>query len=102
MLNRYGPVLDTNLVRPLGPRRCEVVFEHFVDPTIAADAEKVAAFVDASEQVQREDEALCARVQRGLESGAAHAGPYAEPEGGALYFHRLWHADVSVRPTATR
>ena len=37
MLNRYGPILDIELVVPLGPDRCEVVFDYWFT-TSEADA----------------------------------------------------------------
>ncbi|KAK4582991.1 hypothetical protein RGQ29_025954 [Quercus rubra] len=32
--NRYGPWMDTNLVLPLGPRRCQVVFDYFLEASL--------------------------------------------------------------------
>lgn len=34
IFKRYGPWMDTNLVIPLGPRKCKVVFEYFLDPSL--------------------------------------------------------------------
>ncbi|GAB2267400.1 hypothetical protein Dimus_002384 [Dionaea muscipula] len=34
MINRYGPWMDTNLVLPLGPRKCQVVFDYFLDASL--------------------------------------------------------------------
>lgn len=31
MINRYGPWMDTNLVLPLGPRKCQVIFDYFIE-----------------------------------------------------------------------
>ncbi|XVF47583.1 hypothetical protein PTKIN_Ptkin03bG0121100 [Pterospermum kingtungense] len=31
MINRYGPWMDTNLAIPLGPRKCLVVFDYFLE-----------------------------------------------------------------------
>lgn len=31
LCNRYGPWMDTNLVLPLGPRKCLVVFDYFLE-----------------------------------------------------------------------
>lgn len=30
-MDRYGPWMDTNLVVPLGPRKCKVVFDYFLE-----------------------------------------------------------------------
>src|SRR5581483_8055003 len=40
MLNLYRGVMDTNLVLPLGPERCRVVFDFFFADTDGAGAAK--------------------------------------------------------------
>lgn len=32
--HRYGPWMDTNLVLPLGPRKCKVIFDYFLDDSL--------------------------------------------------------------------
>lgn len=32
---RYGPWMDTNLVLPMGPRKCQVIFDYFLDASLA-------------------------------------------------------------------
>lgn len=32
--NRYGPWMDTNLVIPLGPRKCQVIFDYFLEASV--------------------------------------------------------------------
>ena len=88
MINRYGPCLDTNWVVPLGPERCEVVYEFY----FAADASP--EFIEASKAeaaaIQREDIELCESVQRGLRSSSYDAGRYAPRlEIAEHHFHRL-------------
>ncbi|PIA43672.1 hypothetical protein AQUCO_01800022v1 [Aquilegia coerulea] len=34
MINRYGPWMDTNLVLPLGPNKCQVIFDYFLEPSL--------------------------------------------------------------------
>ncbi|KAK3026281.1 hypothetical protein RJ639_041230 [Escallonia herrerae] len=34
MINRYGPWMDTNLVLPLGHRKCQVIFDYFLDASL--------------------------------------------------------------------
>jgi len=90
MLNRYGQVLDTNRVLPLAPASTEVVFDFFVRPGMAADADAVARCIAASERVQAEDVAISEAVQRGLHSPGYQRGRYAPAlEGGAYRFHQL-------------
>lgn len=86
MLNLYQDAMDTNLVLPLGPERCRVVFDFFVAPG-KVDAAQSIAFAD---KVQAEDTAICEEVQGGLRSGAFEAGPYSpRREAGVRHFHQL-------------
>ena len=94
MLNRYGPVLDANVVVPTGPERCAVVFDWWMEPAAAADEAFVARSLAASEQVQREDVAICEAVQQGLRSSSYERGRLAPGhEGGMHAFHRLLAAE---------
>ena len=54
MLNRYGPWLDTNVVVPTAPDRCQVVFNYFLDPNhpSASDTAWVEASLAQSNTVQ--------------------------------------------------
>jgi choline monooxygenase len=95
MINRYGGAMDTNLVIPRGVDRTEVIFDfYFSDVSPAARADNLAS-VATSEQIQDEDLAICASVQRGLRSGAYHAGRLSvRREAGEHLFHRLLHSDL--------
>ncbi len=94
MLNRYGPVLDTNVVLPLGPGRCAVLFDWWLEPQAAADPARVAACLAASDAVQAEDVGICEAVQRGLRSSSYERGRLAPAfEAGMHLFHRLLAAD---------
>src|SRR5438270_8734889 len=69
MLNLYAGVMDTNLVLPLGPERCRVVFDFYFARTDGAEAQRfIADSIAVAEQVQREDVGICEEVQRGLRS----------------------------------
>lgn len=95
MVNRYGPWMDTNLVLPLGPRRCKVIFDYFLDASLKDDEAFVAESLKDSEQVQMEDIVLCESVQRGLESPAYDSGRYAPMVEKAMHhFHCLLHQDL--------
>ena len=96
MLNRYGPILDTNFVVPTGPEQCEVVFDYYFRER---EGEEARAFIErsiaASHRVQEEDVAICESVQKGLASPAYDRGIYApRMEMGAYHFHRLLAADL--------
>lgn len=88
MANLYAGVMDTNLVLPLGPTRCRVVFDfYFAQGT--SDAFK-AESVAVAEQVQSEDVGICEEVQRGLASSAFVSGRFSvKRENAAYHFHQL-------------
>jgi choline monooxygenase len=96
MINRYGPVLDTNLVVPLGPERCRVIFDFWFAETRGAEAQAfVKESLDASHRVQLEDTMICESVQKGLHSGVYDTGRYAPALEHAMYeFHRLLSRDL--------
>ena len=104
MLNRYGPILDTNRVVPLGPDRTLVVFDfYFLETEGEAAQDFIARSIAASHKVQEEDVAICESVQRGLASPAYDRGIYApEIETAAHHFHTLLAASLrrgsSARP----
>jgi len=88
MLNLYEGVLDTNLVLPLGPARCRVLFDFY----FAAEAapEFIADSIAVAERIQQEDVGICAEVQRGLASRAYHTGRFSvRREAGGYHFHQL-------------
>jgi choline monooxygenase len=95
MINRYGPCLDTNLVLPVAPDRCRVVFDFWFAPERASDPAWVAASVEDSERTQQEDMAVSERVQVGMASGTWRAGRYApQVEAAVHHFHRRLAADL--------
>ena len=98
MVNRYGPILDTNLVVPLGADETLVIFDYFFEEQRAADTAFVEESLAASDRVQQEDIGLCESVQSGLGSPAYDRGRYAPLVEGAMhYFHGLLAADLRGR-----
>ena len=95
MVNWYEGLMDTNLVRPLGVSRTEVIFDfYFEDVSDAAKARNLAS-IAVGQRIQDEDTAICHSVQRGLASRAYVAGRLAvRREGGEHLFHRLLAADL--------
>ncbi|KAF5206858.1 Choline monooxygenase protein [Thalictrum thalictroides] len=90
MINRYGPWMDTNLVLPLGPNKCQVIFDYFLEPSLKDDKAFIEKSLEDSEKVQIEDIALCEGVQKGLESPAYCTGRYAPTVEKAMHhFHCL-------------
>ena len=96
MLNWYEGYLDTNLVLPLGPGRCEVIFDFFFGDVTDATMPYIRESIGVSHTVQEEDTAICDGVQRGLSSRAYRAGRLSvRREAGEHLFHRLLAADLA-------
>jgi choline monooxygenase len=88
MLNLYQGVMDTNLVLPLGPGACRVVFDFYFAP--AHDARFISESMAVADQIQREDAGICEEVQRGLASRTFHTGRFSvRREAAGYHFHRL-------------
>jgi len=95
MINCYGRAMDTNLVIPRGVDKTEVIFDfYFTDVSESARAENQGS-IDVSHEIQDEDVAICASVQRGLKSRAYDTGRLSvRREAGEHLFHRLLHSDL--------
>ncbi len=95
MINIYQGVMDTNLVIPLGPEKCAVVFDFYFSDVSAEREDQNTASVFTSEKVQDEDVAICESVQKGLASRAYGAGRLSvKREAGEHLFHRLLARDL--------
>jgi len=91
MLNLLPGRLQTNRVLPLGTDRCRVDFDYFYAADMPADRRQEDQRF--SDDVQREDIAICEAVQRGLESGSYVAGRLnPRQEAGPWHFHELLRA----------
>jgi phenylpropionate dioxygenase-like ring-hydroxylating dioxygenase large terminal subunit len=88
MLNIYSGVMDTNLVLPLGPDRCRVVFDFYF--AVGTPDEFIRNSMTVADQVQDEDVGVCEEVQRGLNSRSYTTGRFSvKREVGGYHFHRL-------------
>ncbi|HXV81741.1 MAG TPA: aromatic ring-hydroxylating dioxygenase subunit alpha [Candidatus Binatia bacterium] len=95
MINCYERVMDTNIVRPLGVNRTEVVFDFYFTDVSESARESNLKSIAVSERIQAEDVAICESVQRGLQSRAYTAGRLSvRREAGEHLFHRLLYADL--------
>ena len=102
MLNWYEGYLDTNLVLPMGPDRCEVIFDFYFGNVSADTMPYIRESMSVSELVQQEDIVICDGVQRGLSSQAYQAGRLSvRREAGEHLFHRLLAADLRDSRAAT-
>jgi choline monooxygenase len=87
MVNAYQGCMDTNVVLPLGPERCRVVFDFYFGE---ATGQQVADSIAVSHQVQLEDVGICEEVQRGLASRTFDTGRYSVRREGPVHaFHVL-------------
>lgn len=87
--------MDTNLVLPLGPRKCRVIFDYFLKDSLKDDKNFVERSLQDSERVQMEDIVLCEGIQKGLESPAYCSGRYAPTVEIAMYhFHGLLYRNL--------
>jgi len=95
MLNILPDRLQTNLVVPVSPRRCRIVFDYFYMDTESESAKQmIAEDLNFSDQVQQEDIGICERVQLGLESGSYRAGRLSpKREAGVHHFQELIRRD---------
>jgi choline monooxygenase len=91
MINFYRGVMDTNLVLPLGPGRCKVLFDFYFAETEGPAAQQfIADSIAVAHQVQLEDQTVCEEVQKGLQSRSYDTGRFSvKRESGGYHFHRL-------------
>lgn len=88
MINRYGSLMDTNLVVPIDERNCLVHMDYYYDPQSTTRTAEELSRMD-SHRVQNEDIYLCESVQLGLESQAYDSGRYVPTVEHAMHdFHR--------------
>jgi choline monooxygenase len=92
MINAYEGVMDTNLVLPLGPDRCRVLFDFYFPRSATSPEERArqAESIKVADQIQAEDVGICEDVQRGLKSRSFDVGRYSvRREQGVHQFHCL-------------
>ncbi len=96
-INRYGDWLDTNLVIPVSPDKCVIVFDWYHtnaspthDPVYNRD---LLNSLEQSKDIQNEDVAISESVQCGIGSTSYEKGRYAPTvEIAELHYHRLIHS----------
>src|SRR5437588_469223 len=91
MLNVVPGRLQSNVVLPVAPDRCKVVFRYYYDDvTSPAAHRRIEADIAFSDKVQQEDAEICERVQRGLTSRAYDKGRFSVRfEEGVYHFQKL-------------
>ena len=102
-LNRYGRMMDTNVVMPLGPDRCEVVFDFYFEERDAEEGDvsdwgvkrRLRKAIADSHTIQQEDVEICESTQRGLRSMSFTRGRYSSQLERAVHaFHVMLHRDI--------
>jgi choline monooxygenase len=91
MLNVYPDNFSTNLILPLGHDRTLTIFEWFFpNPDRPEVREALRQTIELSDEIQREDIAICEAVHRGLRSQTYQSGRYSvSRESGLHHFHGL-------------
>ena len=91
MLNILPGRLQVNTVLPVSQRQCRVLFDYYyADIESTAVRDMIEQDLRFSDEVQKEDMDICARVQQGLESGAYQAGRLSpKREAGVHHFQEL-------------
>ncbi len=88
MINRYGALMDTNLVVPIDERNCIVHMDYYYDPQSTTKIAEEQSRND-SNRVQNEDIYLCENIQLGLQSQAYDSGRYVPTVEHAMHdFHQ--------------
>jgi len=92
MLNITPGRLQTNVILPLGPDRCRVVFDYYYAPYEDTRA-RIGGDQAFSDEVQGEDAGICEAVQKGLASGYYTPGRLnPRRESGVWHFQNLMRA----------
>ena len=96
MINRYGSLMDTNLVVPVDESNCIVHMDYYFCPkSTTKQAEEESR--NESHRVQEEDIHLCENVQRGLESQAYDSGRYVPSVEHAMFdFHKTYYEQLEL------
>ena len=91
MINIYEGVMDTNLVLPVGPDSCRVLFDFYFADTEGSKRKRfIEESIAVADRVQIEDLSICEEVQKGLNSQSYDTGRFSvRREAGGYEFHRL-------------
>ncbi len=97
-INRYGDMMDINIIEPVERNRIRVIFDYFfAEPPEFTDPDLLEDALAQSEQIQDEDAALCERVQQGKASPGYTRGRYVPRlEVAEQHFHRLLASDYAA------
>jgi len=90
MLNCYPDNVSLNIVLPSAPDRSLAIFDWYLpEKDLGSDAAKKS--VEFSDEIQREDVAICEAVQKNLHSRSYQRGRFSvRQEKGVHAFHRMY------------
>jgi choline monooxygenase len=96
LINRYGSLMDTNIVVPIDERHCLVHIDYYRSPQLPTIVDEELSRQD-SHRVQEEDIHLCENVQIGLESNAYDVGRYVPTVEHAMHdFHKTLFEEIKT------
>jgi choline monooxygenase len=93
-INRYGNMMEFNIVEPLAVDRCRVVFEFFFDYDNLEDWEarkRIHEDIASTHAVQQQDIDVCEATQRGMQSMSYRKGRYSSLLEKACYAFHVLH-----------
>lgn len=100
-VNRYGKMMDTNIVIPTSPNSCQVIFDFYFDYENLNEwsvKKEMAVAIKHSEGVQEEDITVCESTQRGMRSMSFQHGRYSSKMEKAVHaFHVLLSRELEKR-----
>ncbi len=79
-INRYGQMMDTNVVLPLGVDKCRVIFDFYFEYEnfeLWESRKLMRKAISSSHMIQEEDIEICESAQRGMNSMAWQHGRYS-------------------------
>ena len=96
MLNCYPDNVSLNIILPLTPERSLAIFEFYLREKDLSSAAAIES-VRFSDQVQKEDIAICESVQKNLHSRSYQRGRFSvKQEKGVHAFHRMYAAAMTA------
>jgi choline monooxygenase len=93
-INRYGNMMETNIVEPLGVDRCRVIFDFYFDYENLEDWEsrkRIREDIASTHIVQQQDIEICEAVQKGMQSMSYRKGRYSSLLERACYSFHVLH-----------
>lgn len=100
-INRYGNMMDTNIVIPTGPNSCRIIYDFFFacdNPDDYKNKMMIRDAIKKSESIQEEDTRACESAQKGMRSISFNHGRYSSILEKAVYaFHVLLWRELEKR-----